>query len=42
MTIKIGEIALMYGLVINPAVADKDMTLALQLKMHMLIIRPYM
>ena len=31
MTIKIGDIASMYGLAINPAVADKDITLALQL-----------
>lgn len=31
MTIKIGEIASMYGLAINPVVADKDIILALQL-----------
>lgn len=31
MTIKIGEIASIYGLAINPVVADKEITLALQL-----------
>ena len=31
LNIKIGEIASVYGLTLNPAVADKDITLALQL-----------